>query len=361
MNGTKDERYWGLCRLVQERGCTLHHRTARLAMERRRLRRLRLNVGVEIRSAHSGAIRWLDLDPAEGRYLLTGGADGKIALYDMMGGAVAVKAAPRRISALFSSSRPRRGASQRQLAHASISSVQWYPVDSGLFISAGMDGMVKAWDANSESVATEFQLNWNVYAALMSPLCCHHTLIATGTQDAVVRLCDLASGSSSHLLVGHTGAVWSIAWSPTDEHVLATGSADCTVRLWDIRRSGQSACLHSFDRDLGVNEVQFAHGEESPRRSFANAAARAHGGPVNSLSFTPDGLYLITSGADNRLRCWDVWKGENTLVNYLGTINRRRFPFKMAIHHDAIFFPNDGPSGLILPFTIHSHDGQAWK
>jgi DNA excision repair protein ERCC-8 len=49
-------------------------------------------------------------------------------------------------------------------------------------------------------------------------------------------------------LPGHTDHVWCVAWSPIDEYLLASGSVDNTVRLWDIRRSGASACLHSFDQ-----------------------------------------------------------------------------------------------------------------
>lgn len=49
-------------------------------------------------------------------------------------------------------------------------------------------------------------------------------------------------------LPGHRDEVWSVVWSPIDEYLLASGSLDGSVRLWDIRRAGASACLHSFDQ-----------------------------------------------------------------------------------------------------------------
>lgn len=39
----------------------------------------------------------------------------------------------------------------------------------------------------------------------MSSLATSHTLIAAGTEDVQVRLCDIASGASTHTLSGHRG------------------------------------------------------------------------------------------------------------------------------------------------------------
>lgn len=95
-------------------------------------------------------------------------------------------------------------------------------------------------------------INQQVHAVAMSPAMRVHTLVAVATDDRRVRLCDLKSGGacvvcdgmpprwmridalvvgliymhaytgSSHLLMGHTEAVLTAAWSPTQEHLLAT-------------------------------------------------------------------------------------------------------------------------------------------
>ena len=44
-----------------------------------------------------------------------------------------------------------------------------------------------------------------VYRTAMSSLAMSHTLIATGTEDVQVRLCDIASGAFAHTLSGHRG------------------------------------------------------------------------------------------------------------------------------------------------------------
>jgi len=41
----------------------------------------------------------------------------------------------------------------------------------------------------------------------------------------------------------------------------------------------------------------------------------AHEKGVNGLSFTSDGLHLVSYGADNALRLWDAFSAKNTLVS----------------------------------------------
>ena len=60
-------------------------------------------------------------------------------------------------------------------------------------------------------------------------------LLATGSDDCTVKLWLLSSDNSSATcvatLAGHSGYVWSVVFHPTAP-LLATGSSDYTVRLW---------------------------------------------------------------------------------------------------------------------------------
>jgi WD40 repeat protein len=56
-------------------------------------------------------------------------------------------------------------------------------------------------------------------------------LLASGSYDSMVRLWDLTT-NESRVLEGHTGPVSSVAFS-VNGSFLASGSEDCTIRLWD--------------------------------------------------------------------------------------------------------------------------------
>ncbi|CAI9292148.1 unnamed protein product [Lactuca saligna] len=74
--------------------------------------------------------------------------------------------------------------------------------------------------------------------------------VATGSSDKTVRLWDVQSDGSIMMwdvsngrcvtpLVGHTSCVWSLAFS-CEGSLLASGSADSTVKLWDVNTSAKT-------------------------------------------------------------------------------------------------------------------------
>jgi WD40 repeat protein len=56
-------------------------------------------------------------------------------------------------------------------------------------------------------------------------------LLASGSDDRTIRLWDAASGALLRTLEGHTYTVNSVAFSP-DGRLLASASDDRTVKIW---------------------------------------------------------------------------------------------------------------------------------
>lgn len=53
--------------------------------------------------------------------------------------------------------------------------------------------------------------------------------------DATIKIWDTKSGRLEHTLEGHLAGISTIAWSP-DSTLLASGSDDKSIRLWDVEK-----------------------------------------------------------------------------------------------------------------------------
>lgn len=87
----------------------------------------------------------------------------------------------------------------------------------------------------------------------------------------------------------HTGEVRSVAFSPDGEW-LASGSFDCTVRLWDMK---------SYEQ---VNKF-------------------THKNTVYSVAFSSDGQQVISGSADNTVCLWSTMSKENAYRGGVGFLN----------------------------------------
>ena len=87
----------------------------------------------------------------------------------------------------------------------------------------------------------------------------------------------LSNPDFSHILQGHDNAVLSVAFSP-DGQSLASGSADKTVRVWNLRQP-----------------------------TAAPIVLQGHHNAVLSVAFSPDGQTLASEGGDDgTVRLWDL-------------------------------------------------------
>ena len=85
---------------------------------------------------------------------------------------------------------------------AAVTGADWYPVDSGLFMSCSIDWTAKLWDTNALTVLTTWKLPARCRAVALSRTATVHMQAAVACEDHHLRLLDLSSGSVSQLFSG---------------------------------------------------------------------------------------------------------------------------------------------------------------
>ena len=159
--------------------------------------------------------------------------------------------------------------------------------DNQAIASSSADQTVKLWAVNTgQCFQTLRGHSYWVLCAAFSPIPSFPPLargvggiLATGSADQTVRLWDVETGQCLKILQGHTNQVMSVSFSP-DGQTLASASADETVKLWAVR-TGQ--CLKTL---------------------------QGHTSQVLSISFNPQGNILASSSADETIKLWDINTGE---------------------------------------------------
>ena len=144
------------------------------------------------------------------------------------------------------------------------------------------------------------------------------TLLASGSRDGTVKLWDVATRRNIATLEGHTWLILSVAFS-SDGTVLASGSADSTVKLWDVATRRNIATLRghtSWIRSVVFSPVDatlLASGSVDRTVKLWDVATRrniatleGHTDSVNSVSFSTDGVTLASSSRDGAIKLWDV-------------------------------------------------------
>lgn len=133
-------------------------------------------------------------------------------------------------------------------------------------------------------------------------------LLATGSADGMVKVWDVAGGYVTHVLRGHGGPVSALCFfvhlprhAPTGERrlELVTGAVDGRVRVWDLMQAAEGDQIQSKRK----NEVQAdkARGavQQKPAVTF-----ELHDSVVRGLSMSDDGCRLITSSRDTTIGLW---------------------------------------------------------
>ncbi|KAA8493495.1 DNA excision repair protein ERCC-8 [Porphyridium purpureum] len=352
------------------------------------------------------AVLDIDVDPAEGRYMICSTSSGGLNIFDLW-----------KDNAW--SATERGGAAEAipcVAAHTVrddvVSALQWYPAGSSLFVTGSYGGNVSVWDAETQQLDA-FQTfgKSNGLATPIHELCMPRcardrasvVALANGTRD--LALVDLVSGSAvSSFPVSSTNpeaVVWSVAFSPTHEYMLAVGCGDGVVRLYDIRRAGTHSLLltfgshtgqattdtsrlnprvsssvmcqsrmrvlssqmlqplaHANSRGRGAKRKHHSttgYGSDHDRRNTEqiksvlspdgaerSASSRSHEGWVHHVCFSGSGEKLYSHGSDRRLASWDVLSGSVLVPRFSEIRSSDAIPFSCAPWSQTLYVAERG-------------------
>jgi WD40 repeat protein/3',5'-cyclic AMP phosphodiesterase CpdA len=190
-----------------------------------------------------------------------------------------------------------------------------YSPDGLTLIVAGEDGGALICDAAGRPLRELQGHHLRVYAVYYG-----ERMIATGSTDGTIRLWDPHTAALVGALEGHDRWVWPISPS-RDGASLVVGDGSGAVRMWDTaaRRvrctcpgHGERVWTACFDPDENI----LATGDDTaavrlwdPATGRLLRTLRGHSGSVFRLAFSPDGTTLATSDESGLVRLWDVRTG----------------------------------------------------
>lgn len=125
-------------------------------------------------------------------------------------------------------------------AHDSAIRALEYSHSDDWLISADHDGLIKYWQPNFNNVQSINAHADSIRDLAFSP---NDSKFVTASDDATLKVFDFALGTMESKLEGHGWDAKSVDWHPT-KGLLASGSKDHLVKLWDPRSGRCLTTLH---------------------------------------------------------------------------------------------------------------------
>lgn len=181
--------------------------------------------------------------------------------------------------------------------------------------------------------------------------------------DVLYRMMDERSGVENRVLMGHSGPVTAVSFSP-DHTYLLSSSEDATIRLWSLLTWTNVVCYkgHCFpiwDVRFSPHGFYFAScGHDRTARLWSTDSYQplrvfaGHVSDVDCIQFHHNSNYIATGSSDRTVRLWDVLTG--SCVRYM-TGHKGRV-YCLMFSNDGRFLASGGADCKILVWDVaHGH------
>lgn len=195
----------------------------------------------------------------------------------------------------------------------------------GWLLPRGVDCTACLWDARSSELIHRLEGHTSEVATLGFAL--NGAILATASHDCSVRLWDVERGCTLHVLRRHTQPVRLLTVTP-EGNLLATNRRDMLICLWDVQSGEVCHLLATWPTpttdflSLAVHpagEMMAAGAEDQMiylldlRSRQVRSVLPGHSDVVNSVKFSRDGWFLLSTSADEtvKLRQLDAEAGRS--------------------------------------------------
>jgi histone-binding protein RBBP4 len=175
-----------------------------------------------------------------------------------------------------------------------VEDVAWHNHHSNIFGSVGDDRKLLIWDTRDKDRKRPFHTvdahKGEIHCLAFNPY--SEFVLATGSADRTVALWDMRNlGVKLHSFENHADEIIQISWSPFNEAILASASGDRRINVWNLGKIGEEQ--DPEDAEDGPPELMFIHG--------------GHTNKVSDFSWNPNEPWVISSVAeDNILQVWSM-------------------------------------------------------